>query len=400
MHAASLQDGEPLAGVALSVLDAKGEAVVAGATDDERQRAARVRARTPSTCWSRAHGKDVSLLPFNQPALDLSDFAVAGRKEAWFDVFGWADRDLYRPGETMRLSALLRDHDGNPIKPQPLFVTLKQPDGRPYAEAQLDPKELNYFEWSREIPADAPTGRWQVEFRTDPKSKEATQGLTFRIEEFLPERLKLDLSTRRSRDQARRAAQARGRSRLSLWRAGRGQPLHGAADARARPASGRTRTRISSSAIRRSSCRRKPRTSSTKSSTSTASSAGRRARRRREAGGAGRRDRLRQRLRIRRAHGLAHAQAHGVAGRRAGRRAAAVRSQGWLRRARARRFRSHAQQCERRSPRRRASQADARARATRLSLDLRQRKRLAFRLHRPLRKFRNARARRRRRHRR
>src|SRR5262249_30431525 len=70
-----------------------------------------------------------------------------------------------------------------------------QPDGRPYAEAQLDPKDLNYFEWSREIPADAPTGRWQVEFRTDPKSKEATQGLTFRIEEFLPERLKLDLSS-------------------------------------------------------------------------------------------------------------------------------------------------------------------------------------------------------------
>ncbi len=104
-------------------------------------------------------------------------------------------RSVIRPGETIRLSALLRDYDGNPIKPQPLFVTLKQPDGRPYAEAKLDPRDLNYFEWSREIPADAPTGRWQVEFRTDPKSKDATQGLTFRIEEFLPERLKLDLSS-------------------------------------------------------------------------------------------------------------------------------------------------------------------------------------------------------------
>src|SRR5690606_10245801 len=47
--------------------------------------------------------------------------------------------------------------------------------------------------WSREIPADAPTGRWQVEFRTDPKTDEVTHGLAFRIEEFLPERLKLDL---------------------------------------------------------------------------------------------------------------------------------------------------------------------------------------------------------------
>ncbi|HKE47394.1 MAG TPA: alpha-2-macroglobulin, partial [Rhodanobacteraceae bacterium] len=194
VHAASLKSGEPLTGVALSVLDAKGETVVAGETDASGNAQLAYALNAEQVLVAKS-GKDVSMLPFNQPALDLSDFAVAGRKEAWFDVFGWSDRDLYRPGETIRLSALLRDHDGNPIKPQPLFLTLKQPDGRPYAEAQLDAKDLNYFEWSREIPADAPTGRWQVEFRTDPKSKEATQGLTFRIEEFLPERLKLDLST-------------------------------------------------------------------------------------------------------------------------------------------------------------------------------------------------------------
>ncbi|GAA0715079.1 alpha-2-macroglobulin [Dokdonella soli] len=194
VHAASLRNGEPLGSVELSVLDAKGEAVVTGATDASGNAQLAYELKADQVLVAKS-GKDVSLLPFNQPALDLSDFAVAGRKQAWFDVFGWSDRDLYRPGETIRLSALLRDHDGNAIKPQPLFLTLKQPDGRPYAEAQLDPKDLNYFEWSREIPVDAPTGRWQVEFRTDPKSKEATQGLTFRIEEFLPERLKLNLST-------------------------------------------------------------------------------------------------------------------------------------------------------------------------------------------------------------
>ncbi len=194
VHAASLKTGEPLGNVELSVLDAKGESVVAGKTDASGNAQLAYALKADQVLIAKS-GKDVSLLPFNQPALDVSDFAVAGRKQTWFDVFGWADRDLYRPGETIRLSALLRDYDGNAIKPQPLFVTLKQPDGRPYAQAQLDPKDLNYFEWSREIPVDAPTGRWQVEFRTDPKSKDATQGLSFRIEEFLPERLKLDLAT-------------------------------------------------------------------------------------------------------------------------------------------------------------------------------------------------------------
>ena len=36
-----------------------------------------------------------------------------------------------------------------------------------------------------------------MEFRTDPASKEAVQGMTLRIEEFLPERMKLDLDARR-----------------------------------------------------------------------------------------------------------------------------------------------------------------------------------------------------------
>ena len=248
VHAASLKTGAPLAGVALSVLDGKGETVVTGETDANGNAQLAYTLNAEHVLIARA-GKDVSLLPFNQPAVDLSDFAVAGRKEAWFDVFGWADRDLYRPGETIRLSALLRDHDGNPIKPQPLFLTLKQPDGRPYAEAQLDPKDLNYFEWSREIPADAPTGRWQVEFRTDPKSKEATQGLTFRIEEFLPERLKLDLSSPQTVIKPGEAAEARRRSRLSLRSTGR-RVTASPHDSRSPPISIlSTRTRISISAI-------------------------------------------------------------------------------------------------------------------------------------------------------
>lgn len=194
VHAASLKSGAPIGGVELNVLNDEGNAIVAGKTDGNGNAELAYSLKSGHVLVGRS-GRDVSMLPFNQPALDLSDFAVAGRKQAWFDVFAWSDRDLYRPGETIALSALLRDFDGNPIKPQPLFVTLKQPDGREYAQARLEPKDLNYFEWSRQIPADAPTGRWQVEFRTDPKAKEVTQGMSLRIEEFLPERLKLDLTT-------------------------------------------------------------------------------------------------------------------------------------------------------------------------------------------------------------
>ncbi len=194
VHTASLKTGDPLGGVEINILDESGNAVVTGNTDDSGNAMFAYQLKAAHVLVAKS-GRNVSMVPFNQPALDLSDFAVAGRSEAWFDVFAWSGRDLYRPGETVRMSALLRDNDGKAIKPQPLFATLKQPDGRLYAQEKLEPKELGYFEWSREIPADAPTGRWQVEFRLDPASKEATQSLTLRIEEFLPERMKLDLST-------------------------------------------------------------------------------------------------------------------------------------------------------------------------------------------------------------
>ncbi len=76
-----------------------------------------------------------------------------------------------------------------------MFLRLKQPDGKTFRETRLQPGRPGYINFEQVIPAEAPTGRWQVEFRTDPASKEAIQGMTLRIEEFLPERMKLDLDS-------------------------------------------------------------------------------------------------------------------------------------------------------------------------------------------------------------
>lgn len=199
VHTASLADGDGIAGVELKVLDARGEPVFKGQTDSNGNALLNY-TLDAAHVLTALHGKDMSMLPFNQPALDLSEFAVDGREQAWFDVFAWAGRDLYRPGETVRVSALLRDFDGKPVaarngKSQSLFVRLKQPDGKTFVESRIEPGAQGYFHFEKAIPVEAPTGRWQVEFRTDPASQEAVQGMSLRIEEFLPERMKLDLDS-------------------------------------------------------------------------------------------------------------------------------------------------------------------------------------------------------------
>ncbi|HEX7110974.1 MAG TPA: alpha-2-macroglobulin, partial [Mizugakiibacter sp.] len=198
VHAASLKSGEPRDDIELAVLDGAGRSLLEARTDRDGNALLAWTPKPDQVLVARS-GRDVSMLPFNRPALDVSNFDVAGRKQAPFEVFAWSGRDLYRPGETLRVAALLRDFDGRPLKPQPLFLRLKQPDGRTFAEATLQPHELGYFEWTRAMPADAPTGSWQVEFRTDPAGKEAVQSFAFHLEEFLPERLKLDLGSAQPR---------------------------------------------------------------------------------------------------------------------------------------------------------------------------------------------------------
>jgi len=202
IHAASLESGEPKASVKLVVRDARGILIAKAQTDGDGV------ARFDNYSLKSEHlllaqkGNDLALLPFNQPALDISEFAVGGRPQRNVEIFPWASRDLYRPGETVTVSALLRDHDGVAIAEQPVFATLRQPDGKAVVQQQLASGEQGYHEFTRVLPADAATGRWSVDFATDPESSDRAQGFSFRVEEFLPERLKLELTSAAAQLQA------------------------------------------------------------------------------------------------------------------------------------------------------------------------------------------------------
>src|SRR3546814_19387129 len=95
--------------VELQILDPQGDIFLKGETDGNGNALLNYTLQSNHVLVAR-RGSDVSLLPFNQPALDLSEFAVSGRESAWFDVFAWSGRDLSRPGETVRVSALFRDN--------------------------------------------------------------------------------------------------------------------------------------------------------------------------------------------------------------------------------------------------------------------------------------------------
>ena len=76
---------------------------------------------------------DYAFLNLKGPAFDLSDRGVAGRAvPAGLDAFVYTERGVYRSGETVHITALLRDAQGVAAPDVPLTLVVERPDGVEY----------------------------------------------------------------------------------------------------------------------------------------------------------------------------------------------------------------------------------------------------------------------------
>ncbi len=81
---------------------------------------------------------DYAFLSLKTNAFDLTDRGVAGRAvPAGADAFVYAERGVYRSNETVYLTALLRDGQGNAVTGGPLTLVIERPDGVEFRRAVL-----------------------------------------------------------------------------------------------------------------------------------------------------------------------------------------------------------------------------------------------------------------------
>jgi alpha-2-macroglobulin len=76
VHTASLEDGAGINSIDLQIIDGSGETALKGQTDRNGNAMLPYKLDAAHVLIAR-RGNDVSMLPFNQPALDLSEFAVS-----------------------------------------------------------------------------------------------------------------------------------------------------------------------------------------------------------------------------------------------------------------------------------------------------------------------------------
>src|SRR4029077_18362936 len=81
---------------------------------------------------------DYAFLSLKTNAFDLTDRGVAGRTvPAGADAFVYAERGVYRSNETVYLTALVRDGQGNAVTGGPLTMVIERPDGVEFRRAVL-----------------------------------------------------------------------------------------------------------------------------------------------------------------------------------------------------------------------------------------------------------------------
>jgi len=134
---------------------------------------------------------DFAFHNLERPAFDLSDRGVSGRQQPGpTDVFLYTERGIYRPGETVYLAGLVRDAAGMAAEGLPITLKLLRPDGGEYIRQTVRPAQLGGLTWPIELSDSAQQGTWRVDALLDP-SEPAVGGVSFVVDDFVPERLKV-----------------------------------------------------------------------------------------------------------------------------------------------------------------------------------------------------------------
>lgn len=201
VFARSLATGAPLAGVAVELL-ARNNQVLGQAETDAGGLARFAPGLTRGTGGNRAAALlasaavgDFSFLALIGPALDLSERGVAGRPAPGpLDAFLYAERGVYRPGETVSLAALLRDGAGEAVPGVPLTLRVLRADGIQAYEGVSGGDKLGGHVLPIPLSATAPAGTWQVLALADPAG-EPIGRLDFQVADFVPQRMELALSS-------------------------------------------------------------------------------------------------------------------------------------------------------------------------------------------------------------
>jgi len=192
---------QPLAGASVHVYSSKNQALATGVTNDSgilELQNFKENLGTPALAVVE-YQDDYTFLelsPRNDDVNDLSN-SLPLYNHGEYEAFIYGDRSLFRPGDMVHLSWIVRKSFGEPIGGIPLLFRILKPNGKPFLE-----KSVMISDWGSGVEDIAtkkihPTGLYRAQLLVPGQDKILGE-YAFRLEEFVPNRLKADIKTVKS----------------------------------------------------------------------------------------------------------------------------------------------------------------------------------------------------------
>lgn len=193
----SLQNSRPLPDVEVSFISRTNE--VLGTAVSNPGGVAQIKGNferqgEPLTLVVARRGRDFSYLVLQGSAVATQEMDSGGRGEssAPYRAHLFTERGIYRPGDRAQVGVLVREHSLREPPSFPLELEIRDPLWRVFTKLRGSTGEHGAYFTTLNIPNDAPTGRYVARVLA---SGGIELGQTsFMVEDFMPDRLKVDVT--------------------------------------------------------------------------------------------------------------------------------------------------------------------------------------------------------------
>ncbi|MEM1106272.1 MAG: alpha-2-macroglobulin [Pseudomonadota bacterium] len=135
---------------------------------------------------------DLAVLDLTRAPVDLSELDVAGRTTPGpVDGFVYTDRGIYRPGETVYLTALMRDRAARAIDARAGQLVVYRPNGLEAQRLRFADAEGGAISLDYPLEMGSARGVWRAVLEMDGAGRAGE--VSWSVEDFVPQRIAVDL---------------------------------------------------------------------------------------------------------------------------------------------------------------------------------------------------------------
>ncbi|MFH1194936.1 MAG: MG2 domain-containing protein [bacterium] len=195
----SINTTKPVNDVEISIISSNNQIIAAGKTNEDgwvkfENLQDKFSEFTPRVVTAEL-GDDFNFVDLRETFIETSRFDVGGIYEysEQYSAFLYGDRNLYRPGEKINITGIVRNEKIKLPEEMPVIIKIITPTGKIYDEYKKNLNKQGSFEISFDMPDYAQTGEYTAELYTG--AYKIIGSYKFSIEDFVPDKIRVTLKS-------------------------------------------------------------------------------------------------------------------------------------------------------------------------------------------------------------